>query len=133
MLVRNSFYTLPLFLTAIAFGLLLGSCSKTTTIEPGISYGVTGFDPEMAASGDTVSIFGAGFSADTSGNTVTINGSAAHVVAASASLLKIIVPVGAGRGSVQVKTGSKSSTGSDQFTLATVVSGNQTASAAWTP
>ncbi|HXO77521.1 MAG TPA: IPT/TIG domain-containing protein, partial [Puia sp.] len=124
MLVRTSFHCLGLFLTAIAIGLVFGSCTKTTIKEPGISYGIIGVNPEVAATGDTVNIFGAGFSSDTSGNIVTINGGGARVVSASAQQLRVIVPSGVSRGSVGVKTGSQSSTFTEQFTLETVISGN---------
>jgi len=132
MLVRKSFHRLILLLTAIAIGLLFGSCNKTTIKEPGISYGIIGVDPEVVATGDTVNIFGAGFSTDTSGNTVKINGGAARVISASTQLLRVIAPSGTARGNVEVKTDAQSSTFKDQFTLATVISGNQTASATWT-
>ena len=114
--------------------LLLQSCTKKNDLkDAGIAYGITGVDPSMAASGDTVNIYGAGFASDTGRNTVTINGATAHVVGASSQLLQVIVPAaGAGRGNVQVKTGSQSSTFNDQFTLATIVSGNQNAGATWT-
>ena len=113
---------------------LLQSCTKKNDLkDAGISYGITGVDPSMAASGDTVSIFGAGFASDTSRNVVTINGATAHVVSASSEILKVIVPAsGVGRGNVQVQTGSQTSTFTDQFTLATVISGNQSTSATWT-
>jgi IPT/TIG domain len=114
--------------------LFLQSCTKKNDLkDAGISYGITGVDPSMAASGDTVNIFGAGFSSDTSRNAVTINGATAHMVSASPQVLQVIVPAaGVGRGNVQVQTGSQSSTFTDQFTLATVISGSQNASATWT-
>ncbi|HEV2482972.1 MAG TPA: IPT/TIG domain-containing protein [Puia sp.] len=120
-----------IFVVAILFG----SCTKKNDLkDAGISYGITGVDPLVAASGDTISIYGAGFSSDTSHNTVTINGATAQVVSASPNLLQVIAPgSGIGRGNVKVHTGSQSATSTDQFTLATVISGDQTQSATWTP
>src|ERR1700744_3582650 len=118
--------------TVLITCMLLGSCSKTNKVlEPGISYGITGIVPQTAANGDTISIYGAGFSNDTAGNTVSIHGVSAKVVTASARMLQVIVPLAPRQGNIEVKTGSQSAANSDPFTLATLVTGNQSQNTTW--
>ena len=122
-----------LLIVTISFWLLLDSCQKTkTNPDGGLSYGISGIEPQMAASGDTAWIYGAGFSSDTASNKVMIHGANARVLAASSGALQVIVPAAPGLGSIQVQTGSQSYTYNGTFLLATVVTGAQSQSTTWT-
>src|ERR1700760_748576 len=122
-----------LMMTVFFCWLLFDSCQKTSTkSDGGLSYGISGIEPEMATSGDTAWIYGVGFSADTASNKVTVHGADARIVAASSGALQIIVPAGPGAGSIQVQTGSKSYTYDGPFVLATMVTGTQSQSTTWT-
>lgn len=123
-----------LFLLIVNLSCLLHSCQKKDNIlQPGIAFGITGIEPGTAASGDTVSIFGAGFSADTAGNTITFGGKMAKVVSAGSQLLRVIVPEAGKHPAIQVTTGARSSTYQDPFTVALVIAGSQDKSLTWTP
>ena len=68
-----------------------GSVPLTVNALPG-SVVVTAVTPALLVEGQTATISGAGFSASTTGNTVTIDGVVAAVTSASATSLTITVP-----------------------------------------
>jgi hypothetical protein len=117
------------FLVTILSSVLFVSCKKSTdNVNPGISYGITGVEPAMAGSGDTVKIYGVGFQSGTTANTVKINGIAAKVISASTSELDVVVPDAPSSGNVSVQTGANTFTYTQTFNVANVLSGNQAVS-----
>ena len=110
------------------------ACKKNNEItSSGISFGITGVEPLIAGTGDTLKIYGQGFQESNDGNTVKINGVNAKVVSASASILSVIVPIAPRNGVVSVQTGNNTSTYNQNFTVETVITGDQTANTTWTP
>jgi YD repeat-containing protein len=75
------------------------------------------FSPNGAAIGKSVSIFGTGFSATASENTVRFNGTAAAVTSATATKLVVTVPSGATSGSISVTTPTGSALSSTNFSV----------------
>jgi hypothetical protein len=73
--------------------------------------------PGFGASGDTVTIVGAGFGITASANTVTFNGAAASVIAPSSNALTVTVPANATSGPVSVTVGSASAQSSQNFII----------------
>ena len=65
---------------------------------------ITELAPEQGAVGETVTIYGTGFSTTVANDTVKFNGTAATVTAATAWSLTTKVPTGATTGTVTVKT-----------------------------
>jgi YD repeat-containing protein len=66
------------------------------------------FTPNAGLIGQTVTIYGTGFSATPVSNTVTFNGTSATVSSATANSLVVTVPAGATTGAVGVKDRDKS-------------------------
>lgn len=89
--------------------------TTTTSAAPTI----TGFSPTSGAVGVTVTITGTNFSTTVANNTVTFNGVAATVTAATATQLTVTVPTGAttGKIAVSVSTSSTTATSTDDFTV----------------
>ena len=81
---------------------------------------ISGFVPLSGPAGTTVSIFGSGFNATASSNTVKFNGIAATVSAASATSLTVTVPAGATSGPISVTNGAASASSAGSFTVATL-------------
>jgi len=77
------------------------------------------FTPDSGPVGTSVTIFGTGFSATPSQNTVTFNGVAATVSSATVTQLVTSVPAGATTGPISVSTPSGSATSSTPFTVTT--------------
>lgn len=116
-------------LAVVFFSVLLSSCKKSDdNVNPGISYGITGMEPAMAGAGDTIKVYGVGFQANLSGNSLTINDADAKIVSATTTQLNVVVPVASQSGKVVIKTGTQSYTYDQPFTVVTVISGTQTAS-----
>lgn len=121
-------YWFILILPAI-FCLLGVSCKKDNNNPgQGISYGITGIEPMIAESGDTVRVYGIGFSADIGSNEVKINNAVAKIVAASPDELSVVVPAGGKTGNVWVKTANKTNTFNQPFSIIIAVSGDQDSS-----
>jgi len=117
------------FLVTILSSVLFVSCKKSNdNVNPGITYGITGIEPSMAGSGDTVKVYGVGFQSGTTANTVKINGVAAKVISATSSELDVVVPDAPSSGNVSVQSGSQAFTYNQTFSVANVLTGNQTAS-----
>ncbi|HTJ14532.1 MAG TPA: IPT/TIG domain-containing protein [Dinghuibacter sp.] len=111
----------------------LSSCTKTTNNNNGgLSYGITGIEPQFAGAGDTIDVYGVGFAASATGNMLTVNGVQATIVKATPEDLTIVVPTAPKQGNVQVKTGSQSFTYTGPFVLGAVVTGSQSKSVTWT-
>ncbi len=89
--------------------------TTTSTSAPTI----TSFTPTSGAEGITVTITGTNFSTTLASNTVTFNGTAATVTAATATQLTVTVPTGAttGKIAVSVNTSSTTATSTDDFTV----------------
>src|SRR5215510_3797997 len=77
------------------------------------------FNPVSGPVGTTVTIYGTGFSATPSQNTVTFNGTAATVSAASATQLTVTVPAGAATGTIGVTAPAGSASSTAPFTVTT--------------
>lgn len=75
------------------------------------------FSPHFAAPGATVTLYGAGFSAQPSANSVSFNGTPATVTASSAQSLTVTVPAGATSGALQVSVGGLVTTSVEDFTV----------------
>jgi RHS repeat-associated protein len=84
---------------------------------------ITESSPEQGAVGETVTIYGTGFSTTTSNDTVKFNGTAAVVTAATAWSLTTKVPTGATTGTVTVKTLTEGPVTSAQTFTVVAVSG----------
>jgi YD repeat-containing protein len=78
------------------------------------------FAPQQGSIGDTVTIYGQGFSATLGANTVQFNGTPATAVSATISTLVVIVPAGAMTGPVSVTVGTTTATSSINFTVVPV-------------
>lgn len=72
---------------------------------------ITNYDPNQGFVGDVVAIVGTNFSNVVTGNIVKFNGVSAVVSQASATLLKVTVPLGATTGPITVTVGTKTATG----------------------
>jgi YD repeat-containing protein len=77
------------------------------------------FNPSSGSIGSSITIYGTGFSTTPSSNTLTFNGVAATVTAATATQLTATVPTGATSGAIAVTTPSGSATSATSFTVAT--------------
>jgi YD repeat-containing protein len=78
---------------------------------------VIDFNPGSGPIGSTVTIYGTGFSATPSENTVTFNGTAASISSASPTQLVATVPAGATTGSIAVTAPAGSASSSTAFTV----------------
>ncbi|MFC7529313.1 RHS repeat-associated core domain-containing protein [Actinoplanes sp. GCM10030250] len=78
---------------------------------------VSAITPSRAPVGASVTIAGTGFAATTGANSVSFNGAAATVTAASATRLVATVPTGATSGTVTVATGTASTTSTQILTV----------------
>src|SRR5687767_1564045 len=78
---------------------------------------VVGFTPALGPIGTAVVVSGTGFSATPAQNTVTFNGTAATVTAASPTQLSVTVPAGATTGPIAVTAPAGSATSSSPFTV----------------
>jgi IPT/TIG domain-containing protein len=75
------------------------------------------FTPNGGSIGATVKLFGTGFSATASQNTVTFNGTAATVTSSTTTEIVTSVPSGATTGTIAVTTPSGSATSATAFTV----------------
>ena len=78
---------------------------------------ITEFTPNSGTAGTPVTIYGTGFSANAVDNTVTFNGTAATVSAATATQINTTVPAGATTGAITVTTPSGTATSTTPFTV----------------
>jgi streptogramin lyase len=99
----------------LALGLLLASCEKEKNPN-NVSPLIQSFTPESAAKDSIVTIEGTNFSANIAENTVTINGLAATVLAATPTSISVKVPLHAGNGKIAVRTGNRTATSATDFT-----------------
>lgn len=83
---------------------------------------ITSFSPASASLGDTVTLQGMDFSTTASENIVTFRGKTASVLEASATTLKVKVPVGARDGKIAVRIGDRSDSSGDVFNYIFTVS-----------
>jgi hypothetical protein len=78
---------------------------------------ITGFTPKNGTMGSQITLTGAHFNTEISGNTVRINDLIATVTNASASELMVIVPEGAISGKISLTIGEITTTTADNFTV----------------
>ena len=96
-----------------AVGNLLSITRSTST-----QVNVIDFSPDRGPIGQSVSIYGTGFSATANQNTVTFNGTSATVSTASTTHLVVTVPGGATTGTIAVTTPNGSDTSDTSFSVA---------------
>ena len=96
----------------------VGNITSIRRVTAG-SLGIVDFIPHGGTVGSTVTIYGAGFSATASENTVELNGSSAMVTSATTTTLTIAVPANATTGKLTVTTGTGSATSSTDFVVLT--------------
>jgi YD repeat-containing protein len=75
------------------------------------------FAPNDGPIGQTVTIYGTGFSATAGSNTVTFNGTSASITSASTTALTVTVPSGATTGTIGVTSPNGSATSGSSFTV----------------
>jgi YD repeat-containing protein len=75
------------------------------------------FFPKSGTVGQNVTLYGTGFSATPSQNTVTFNGTSATIVSATTTQIVATVPTGATTGSIAVTTPSGNATSSSAFSV----------------
>ena len=95
-----------------AVGNLLSISRQSTT-----QVSIIGFTPKSALVGSSVNIYGTGFSAIASQNTVSFNGTGATVLAASTTLILCTVPSGATNGPIAVTSPAGSATSNASFNV----------------
>jgi YD repeat-containing protein len=81
----------------------VGNLTSITRTGP-TQLAVIEFTPNAGGIGGSITIHGTGFSATPSQNTVTLNGTAATVVSASANTLVVTIPSGATSGPLSITT-----------------------------
>jgi len=89
----------------------VGNITAIRRLAPG-ALRVVDFTPPSGTLGSTVAVFGSGFSASASENTVAFNGTAATVTSATETALTVTVPVGATTGKITVTSAAGSATSS---------------------
>lgn len=87
------------------------------TQQPSSQLAIFNFTPKSGPIGTVVTIYGTGFSATPSQNTVTFNGTAATVTAATTTQIVTSVPGSATTGTITIATPSGSATSSASFTV----------------
>ncbi|MBI5626427.1 MAG: IPT/TIG domain-containing protein [Nitrosomonadales bacterium] len=80
---------------------------------------IISFSPTSGAAGTTVTITGTNFSTTPANNTVTFNGTAAMVTAATATSLTVSVPGGAASGAIYITTSGGNALSAGSFTVST--------------
>jgi len=98
-----------------AVGNLLSITRSTPT-----QVNVIEFTPDTGPVGQSVTIYGTGFSGTANQNTVTFNGTAASITSAAATQLVVTVPVGATTGTIAVTSPNGSDTSSTSFAVVAV-------------
>lgn len=93
-----------------------GNITQIVRVSAG-TVAVAGFTPQSGPVGTSVTIYGSGFSATPSSNTVEFNGTAAAVSNASANQLVAVVPSGATTGTISVTVGAQSANSAESFTV----------------
>jgi sugar lactone lactonase YvrE len=107
-------------IAAILIVCFFASCSKKNNPDPNptppgpggsTSPKITSLDVQQGPYNAPVVITGVNFSATASDDVVSFNGKAAKITSATATQLKVLVPLGAGTGSVSVTVGSNTASG----------------------
>ncbi|HZJ63350.1 MAG TPA: IPT/TIG domain-containing protein [Kofleriaceae bacterium] len=92
----------------------VGNITSIRRLAPG-TLRVVDFTPPSGTIGSTVAVFGSGFSASASENTVAFNGTAVTVTSATETALTVTVPVGATTGKITVTNAAGSATSSTDY------------------
>ena len=95
------------------------------------SLGITLVTPNRGQVGTSVQIFGKGFDAAPSGNTVRFSGTLATVAEAAPNRLLTSVPAGASTGSITVTVGANTATSPTPFTIGSALAVTPPAGTAW--
>ena len=91
---------------------------QSVTRKSSTKLSIIQLEPTQAAIGETINIWGTGFSTTPSNDTVKFNGTAATVTAATAYTLAVKIPTGATSGTVTVQTTTEGPvTSSESFTV----------------
>jgi RHS repeat-associated protein len=96
----------------------VGNLSSITRQTPSV-VSIASFAPKAGPAGTTVAIYGTGFSATPSQNTVKFNGTVAPIVSARATQLVATVPSNATSGTITVTAPGGSATSASAFTVGT--------------
>jgi YD repeat-containing protein len=94
----------------------VGNLTSITRTSAG-SVAIFEFTPNAGPVGSSVILYGIGFSATPTQNTVTINGTGATVTSASTTSLVVTVPSGTTSGTIAVTSPNGSDTSDDSFTV----------------
>lgn len=105
----------PKIFAAAGCCLALLSACKSDTVAPTHAPIITSFTPDSGAVGASVTIKGANFSSDKSGNAVQFNGVTAMVSAASSTMLTVTVPPNAVTGRINVTVAALSGSSTTDF------------------
>lgn len=89
----------------------------SVTSSPVSVLAVSSVSNTQATPGNTITLYGSGFSTDPSADIVKIGGVVATVISATSTQLVVTVPAGATSGPITVTTGVSSVTGSTSFTV----------------
>ncbi len=95
----------------------LTSITRTTSAQVAIIE----FTPNQGPIGQSVTIYGTGFSATPGSNTVTFNGTSATVSSATVNKLVVTVPSGATTGTIAVTSPNGSASSADSFSVGSAV------------
>ena len=99
------------------------------TVDASTTLSIAQFAPNTGLAGTVVTINGSGFNSTAAANTVSFNGQAATVSAATPTSLTVVVPAGAGSGPITVSNGNGSVSSTSPFTVGPAVSVTSGASA----
>lgn len=89
----------------------------SVTRDSSTQFRVDGFTPVSGKTGDSVTIFGAGFIADPAQNAVSFNGTPSTIALATANSLVAIVPAGATSGPIAVSNANGSAVTAQAFSV----------------
>ena len=106
--------------TGVVVQYVYDAAGNITQISRGSANGslsILSFNPTSAAPGAAVTIVGAGFNTTPASNSVSFNGVAATVTAATANTLTVTVPTTATTGAISVTTGGTTVTSATSFTV----------------
>jgi YD repeat-containing protein len=92
----------------------VGNITSIRRLAPG-TLRIVDFTPPSGTIGSTVTVFGSGFGASASENTVAFNGTVATITSATQTALTVRVPVGATTGTIAVTNATGSATSSSNY------------------
>lgn len=95
------------------------AAGNLTAVSRGSSseFRVLSFAPSRGKAGDTITVFGSGFIANPTQNSVSINGTPATIVSATTTSLVVTVPSGATSGPISVTNANGTASSAQPFTV----------------